>query len=539
MGTDTTGGSGWRSAKGQSNGMPEMRASWWIPLTGPSRPVARWSPLAVFTLLGLMMASQQPPLATASGVLLGMLLNLLNIVGIVVCLRARSLKTARALRPVLAWMLVALVDQLVVGIGYAVARDQAGASPALPILLALRSPLTPALMFALIALPGRRRSRQALTVLAFDLVMIAGACMLALWYFILGPAIASGVDSAAGLLAITVAASDGMVVCGAAFVIMRGVAPFARGLTRRLIAAVLLLTVPDIAIAYGAVHHSAFTAGEQTLWLIADGAYLLLLAARATREAGGFEDTNPDRQVGTSTWMVEESALPYVSVLLGFALLVVAAVRSPLYPWGGLALGTIVMTGAVVLRQLYALHENRRFAEMDHVTGLTNRTGLFRALDGTLTGTREHGLCAAVLLFDLDGFKKINDTYGHQAGDEALVTFARVLGRNVLGRDIVARLGGDEFVVVLTRVQRTSDAITVAERILEDLQAPRGIAGVDMTLRTSIGIALAEKPTHSAAILYRADQAMYEAKRQSGSRWSVYRDESLAQPTPAPPLDLH
>jgi diguanylate cyclase (GGDEF)-like protein len=522
--------------------MDETRHLQWIRSTAPGRALMRWSPLAVMPLLGLMMANQQPRVSTLSSVVTGILLNLFNLLGIVACVRRLGRRSEPALRPMLAWMLVALVDQLVVGIGYAVSSGKSSSGAVLAALLALRLPLTLALMIALIVMPGRRRSRQALVILGFDLVMIAGAAMLALWYFILGPAIVTGMQaSLAGMLASIVAASDGMVACGAAFVIMRGVVPSVYGLARLLIGAVVLLMVPDVSIAYGAVHHSAFEAGQHSFWLAGAGAYLLLLAARSTCAVGVVEDGGPDTHRGMSTWMVEESALPYLGVLLGFGLIVWAAFHSPLFPWGGLALGTIVMAGAVVMRQLYALHENRRLAETDHVTGITNRTGLSRALESALTGARENGEHAprvAVLLLDLDGFKKINDTHGHQTGDEVLATFAGVLRRSVLGRDIVARLGGDEFVVVLTRIERVSDAITVAERILEDLRVPHVIAGVEITLRTSIGVAVADQPTNAAAILYRADQAMYEAKRQSGSRWSVYGDEYFGQPIPAPPRNV-
>jgi len=198
----------------------------------------------------------------------------------------------------------------------------------------LRSPLTLTLLFALLALPGRRRSRQELAVLAFDLAMIAGAVMLALWYFIIGPAIVAGAnDGVLELLGTSVAASDGMVACGAAFVITRGVAASVRGIGRLLGAAVMLLIAPDVAIAYTAVHHSAFDAVQPTLGLVGAGAYLLFLAARAAREAQGLPDGGTDPPQDGPTWMVEESSLPYLSVLLGFVLLVVAAVRSPLYPF--------------------------------------------------------------------------------------------------------------------------------------------------------------------------------------------------------------
>jgi diguanylate cyclase (GGDEF)-like protein len=134
------------------------------------------------------------------------------------------------------------------------------------------------------------------------------------------------------------------------------------------------------------------------------------------------------------------------------------------------------------------------------------------------------------MLFDLDGFKAINDTYGHEAGDHALAAFATVLRECVLGRDVVGRLGGDEFVVILERIREPQDAVVVVARILEALRRPQEIGSIELVLRTSVGIALTRGDHDTpAAALARADKAMYEAKRSHECRWALAEDMDYAQ----------
>jgi diguanylate cyclase (GGDEF)-like protein/PAS domain S-box-containing protein len=159
-------------------------------------------------------------------------------------------------------------------------------------------------------------------------------------------------------------------------------------------------------------------------------------------------------------------------------------------------------------------------ATHDALTGLVNRGELIRALDAHMAAAAGD---LAVLYLDLDGFKQINDTYGHEAGDALLVAVARALHRCVLGSDVVGRLGGDEFAVVLTRAPGADGAITVANRIIAELARPVLISGRETAARTSIGIALAGPgPIDTDVLLHRADTAMYHAKRDPESSWRLY-----------------
>ena len=159
-------------------------------------------------------------------------------------------------------------------------------------------------------------------------------------------------------------------------------------------------------------------------------------------------------------------------------------------------------------------------ASHDALTGLANRVELLRTLEQELTAS-ETGL--AVLYLDLDGFKQVNDTHGHETGDALLVAVARRLRRCVLGSDQVGRLGGDEFAVILTQITSVDDAVAVARRILVELNQPVIVGGKMVSAGASIGIALAERGAlKTDELLHRADTAMYHSKRDEKNSWRLY-----------------
>ncbi len=191
-----------------------------------------------------------------------------------------------------------------------------------------------------------------------------------------------------------------------------------------------------------------------------------------------------------------------------------------------------------------------RQALRDPLTGLANRA-LFRdRLEHALVRVARQASAAppgaddrsgvAVLFLDLDGFKGVNDSFGHHAGDELLRAVAARLLNATRGIDTVARLGGDEFAVLLENARRRTDAEAVAERIVAALEAPiplahAGAGAEDAGLATplarvgaSIGIALAEPAGDADALLRHADAAMYRAKAEGKGRYAVF-DPALAE----------
>lgn len=161
----------------------------------------------------------------------------------------------------------------------------------------------------------------------------------------------------------------------------------------------------------------------------------------------------------------------------------------------------------------------------DALTGLANRTGLEHAACAALESARASGRLLALLYLDLDGFKPINDTFGHHAGDELLQAVAARLTASVRGSDLVARQGGDEFIVVLRDVQRAQDAALVAQKIIESLMRPITTTGQSVQVGCSIGIALfGDACSDFQSLMRAADTAMYAAKDAGRNTYRFYSD---------------
>ncbi|OYW66082.1 MAG: sensor domain-containing diguanylate cyclase [Hydrogenophilales bacterium 16-64-46] len=167
-------------------------------------------------------------------------------------------------------------------------------------------------------------------------------------------------------------------------------------------------------------------------------------------------------------------------------------------------------------------------AERDALTGLYNRHRFQQELGRTMLESDRHQMRSAVMFFDLDEFKTINDTYGHRAGDALLIRVAGEIGALVRRNEVLARLGGDEFAILLPNVQ-DKEAEALAERVVRAIaQIPFRFEGQNLRLTTSLGIAY--YPTHAADaddLVARADIAMYQAKSAGKNTWRVFRaDES-------------
>src|SRR5215218_945158 len=166
----------------------------------------------------------------------------------------------------------------------------------------------------------------------------------------------------------------------------------------------------------------------------------------------------------------------------------------------------------------------RHLALHDGLTGLPNRTLFHERVERAIKGMRA-GRMVAVLLVDLDRFKEVNDTLGHDHGDELLKVVSERLGGALRNGDTMARLGGDEFAVVLADLPNRGAAAELAGRLHDALRRPFGLRGIAVELDASIGVALC--PGHGrdvTTLLQRADVAMYDAKR-SQARIETYATE--------------
>jgi diguanylate cyclase (GGDEF)-like protein len=169
-----------------------------------------------------------------------------------------------------------------------------------------------------------------------------------------------------------------------------------------------------------------------------------------------------------------------------------------------------------------------RLARYDHLTGLPNRLFLLEHLELALPlATRNEYKCA-LFFIDLDGFKAINDTYGHEAGDEFLKKIGNRMKRVLRESDVLARLGGDEFVIVLFDIPDNSQALTVAEKLLLILADKYVVNGNEVNASASIGVCFfPEKQMNVEKLICRADSAMYKAKELGKNRYYVSNPKSV------------
>jgi len=162
----------------------------------------------------------------------------------------------------------------------------------------------------------------------------------------------------------------------------------------------------------------------------------------------------------------------------------------------------------------------------DQLTGLANRFSLNERLSQVLGLAARNGKQVALLMIDLDNFKTINDTLGHQIGDLLLIELAQRLGKTVRQSDLVARLGGDEFVVVLSDLDSPADAAHVADKILSVVAKPYTLDGNELRSSASIGICLyPDDAEESADLMQKADAAMYHAKASGRGNYQFFKAE--------------
>ncbi|MCX7078915.1 MAG: EAL domain-containing protein, partial [Pseudomonas sp.] len=159
----------------------------------------------------------------------------------------------------------------------------------------------------------------------------------------------------------------------------------------------------------------------------------------------------------------------------------------------------------------------------DVLTGLPNRAFLSDLLDQSLDFSRLENIPLAVCMLDLDGFKAVNDGYGHASGDLLLVEVAKRLRAIIRGEDAVARLAGDEFVLILRYVRDVSELDAALHRVLGAISAPYSVLGKEINVFASIGVTLFPADNEDAETLLRhADQAMYVAKQGGRNRYHLF-----------------
>jgi diguanylate cyclase (GGDEF)-like protein len=372
---------------------------------------------------------------------------------------------------------------------------------------------------ALIRLPSGAARVGSAALVALDAATVALAVALFAWHFGTRRALLAGVSPLV-LVSLALTVLTVLMVFALARAIMSDYSAIdAQGL--RLLAAggVLGALAPMLQPVVAAAGDRLFVAQVQI-------PLVLWLAARAAEAQWRAEPRVKFRKRPFSP-------LPYVAVAAVDGLLLVNA-------WQGsddmvaVAFTAVALTGMVAYRQMTALRENSHLvarlnhaATHDALTGLANRALFQTRLTAALEPAGTTGRPVHVALLDLDGFKEVNDTFGHEAGDLLLTRVASALTAAARPGDTVARLGGDEFVLVLPGTTG-AEAAALVERVLAGLHDPVAVDGRPLDIRASIGIVGGAGGDDAADLLRRADAAMYAAKRIPGSAYLFHDTNSAA-----------
>jgi diguanylate cyclase (GGDEF)-like protein len=498
-------------------------------VTGETRVRARWNwPLLAVVLSAVVMVAGwlvADPQGTGADRAFYLLCLATSVAAGGLLWRAAVKGTAKARRPwrwsAMAYAVLALPQPI--AIADAALHDGVIHAGSVIAVLSGRMLWTPLILLAILTFPMKALTARQRIRFGADIATVVGGGFVISWYFQLGPALTrdAGINAEAGL-AVAYTVTDLVLIFGVFALLMRDGITSMRGPLPIFLAGLITFLAGDTIYAHVLLGGPATWTAPLSLTL--NCANLIMAAAAAVHIAqpGAIVASSPDRARPGIAY------LPYAALLAGYGMLLIAAARqSGFYPWGGLVAGVSVMTAAVVLRQVTAMRENHGLIMRDHLTGLANRVSVGIALE---TAVRRHdltGVASAIMLIDLDGFKKINDTRGHETGDALLVAFAAVLERTVRGSDTAARVGGDEFVVVLDRPGSEEQALAVARRILEAAADPVVIDGVPTRIRASIGVAMTEAAADVATVRHRADMAMYSAKRQGRHDAEPWRPDLL------------
>ena len=371
---------------------------------------------------------------------------------------------------------------------------------------------------------GTRPKRRARALL--DAGLIGGAVLYVGWALALGPAWRGGQDSlVAHVVNLAYPVSDVAMLVVALLALQWA----------RCQAALRLVALSFVLMA---VADGAFT------WLVNTDTYsstnpigvgwiasYLLIALAARRP----DPTHDVASAQESPESVAAIMLPYAPFGAAMALVVPQLLAGrPIGPF--LAVNVTVLLVLLLIRQavtaldlrnsVVVLHQRdeelRRLAMRDPLTGLANRVQFAQDLDAAIAGSDGR---TAVVYIDLDGFKEVNDRFGHGVGDDLLVEAARRLEACVEPGMVLARLGGDEFVVLTENGEQT--AVALAQRILLACAAPFQADGETITFRASVGVAASGPDLDADEALRRADAAMYVAKSTGKGRAVLYPDTSL------------
>ena len=392
----------------------------------------------------------------------------------------------------------------------------------------------PVLAVGLLLLIRGRRPRRDVAGLLDSATLTAGLGLLS-WVLLARPTLEASQNSlAAATVGVAYPVAD-IVLAG--LLIRLVMTPGGRtAALRLLLAAVALLIAGDSTSAALSLFTSTSTNAFDVIWLasyIAWGAAALHPSMRTLSE--------PTASAEVHFTKGRLAALAAATLVAPATLAVQWVTGSRIDAWA-IVTGSVVLFLLVVGRMNVAIEQivagNRDRARLqddlayqaahDSLTELPNRAQALRLIDGALSRARRSSAIIGLLFVDLDGFKAVNDTFGHRAGDDVLRCIAQRMQQSIRGGDTVARLGGDEFVVLLEPLDTQSSAVDVADRLVLAASAPiTTSAGDKVRIGASIGVAISHDGAYDAGhLLHEADVAVYRAKTAGRGRAEVF-DDSL------------
>ncbi len=388
----------------------------------------------------------------------------------------------------------------------------------------------PLLGLSLYLLTRGRRPRRDLEGILDSLTMVVGLYLLC-WVLLAKPIIMESRDS--WLAAVVGAAYPLLDLAAIAMLVALAITPGTRtGALRLLCMAIALVMVADTTAAALGQFSFGSTAAIDFIWMLS---YLLVGSAGLHPSMQELSAPTMDlaphlsgrRQVATVLAVLVAPSTLAVEHALGLPLDVWAVVIASV-----LMLLLVVARMNLAVRKLVAADARRERAQRalaheaahDALTGLPNRAQALKLVGESLSRAQRSGAVIGLLFVDLDGFKTVNDTFGHRAGDEVLFTLALRMQDAVRAGDLVGRLGGDEFVVLLEPVVDAASAVGVGERLIAEVSKPIPLTnGQQVKVGASVGVAISQDGgTDSDALLVEADVAAYRAKERGKGRTEVF-----------------
>lgn len=378
-------------------------------------------------------------------------------------------------------------------------------------------PLTLAGLLRFPFIPAERRERLTLLM---DLSIVMTTCVIIFWYYILAPLQMTLQADLAGVVAVAYPIGDLLLLTGVAAVIQSDVEKLAFGSMVFLAGGMIFTVIADALFAYYEVNAIAYeVAYLNFFWILAAGFNLFAVVVQL-RIRSGPPASVTDLKFTRSKRLLQ-LALPYIAVAVGLVMqfMCVNATENLDPRVRGVMYGVLLLIGLVLLRQYIVLRENvhlyqemRRMASTDSLTGLYNRHFFNEIFLLELERAQRFNRSLSILLIDVDGFKKINDRYGHLQGDTVLKTVAQMLAAHIRSADLIARFGGDEFIVILTDTNLVR-ARLVARRLKTAVSSRLMTL---MPLGISVGVAAYRTGITPEQFLEDADHDLYRQKGNLG-----------------------